>query len=740
MPIRAQRNRRLYSEWLEPRLVMAVDGFAAISGVLTEQVGAASAPLAFEQVDLYRDADQDGQLTAFDELLRQTQSDESGRYVFDYLGAGQYLVDLPNQAVAAKATSLTTQDAFGVRLGFLDSFAIPQEPLVVDGAGQPAFDQANDQSQADPPEILGFQRDVMLADSSGTSAASTQVMVDLGLLEFEASPGSGSQLQLVYDGFDEPSEINVFGLTDYTGQYSNAAGLRFGVLGQGGDELLDIQFFSTDGSSIARTVQVPQSLAATGLQTITAPFGARESTETPIDFGQVGAITLDLTPSSTSYSLVMSGIEIVGFSEQQVDFAVPATDLAVAFISLPSEATPGLLVSGSVLVSNLTDQPVSDAYVLFRVLDANQQALSVFAAGVGDLGANGSTTVPFSFTPPVSAVGPLTVSAEVIPGAGSDVNPGDNSVSQELPLSTLVTISGKVYIDANSNGVYDQGETGIPGVVVTLSSFAFAETPIDRVAITDSNGDYSFESLPRSVIYLIEEQQPQQFLDGQESLGIPSSVAVAPDSIYVHIVRSTDDASGFNFGELVPAEEPAPVVDAPPQEFVPPPDPVVVNVNRFLQRGFFNFRPAPRQPQLLGGASSIVETSASLGSAMGAVSPVLTERAVDDLDLDLLLDNLLEFMAPDALPVDLGDAPPSAEPGEQDTKEPNANRSSASVEGRQPTAPAESAPAEQHAAEGPTEDNESSPVAVLALAGVAVGITRTANRQRRKRRQEEPRP
>lgn len=742
MPLKQQRHRRLLTERLEPRVALAVDGLAAISGVLTQQSPFGVAPLVQEQVDLYRDTDQDGLLTSFDEFLGQTVSDSFGGYVFEFLGAGDYLVDLPNRDAPASATTISTLQAFGVRLGFLDAFSVPQETLAVDGFNQTAFDQSFDNSQAVPAEILGFERDIRLDDAAGSSGSFTQVGIDLGLLDFETSSGSSS-LELVYDGIDDVAQLDESGLADFTGDFANAAGLRFGALGQGGQEFLDIVFSIPGQFSNSRTVEIPQMLSATGLRSVVVPFAAEEPGQSPIDFSQVGAVTIQLAPSEPGYELTMSEIEIVGFANQQVDFSLSAVsiDLSVEFVLLPVTVSPGQSEFINVRAISSSSQAVDDAVVLLEVFDAGGQLISSQIEQVPALAAQGSEDIAFQITPPTVLNSPLTVVASISTSAG-EPDLSNNHVEAELNAAPTSTLSGKVYVDANGNGVYDDGEAGIPGVRITLTATAFFDEPINRVVLTDASGDYSFANLPRGVIYLIQEEQPQQYRDGSESLGIPSSVAVPPDSIYVHVVRSTGDASGFNFGELIAFNGPESVIEAPPQEIVPPPPPPppVIDTDRFLQRGFFTFTPAPRPPQPLGGASSVVEPSASLGSAMGAVSPVLTERAADDLDLDLLLDNLLDFMAPDALPVDLGDAPPSAEEEAQESQDTAPRRSRASLTLPQRPDASEQSSTEQPASEPPAEDPEDSAVAVLALAGVAIGLAHSEGRQRKLSGREERRP
>src|SRR2546428_660603 len=66
-----------------------------------------------------------------------------------------------------------------------------------------------------------------------------------------------------------------------------------------------------------------------------------------------------------------------------------------------------------------------------------------------------------------------------------------------VPATTTSTLSGFAFIDGNSNGVRDAGETRLPGVVMTFPGTPTQGSPVSTSATTDSNGPYSlFNVLP----------------------------------------------------------------------------------------------------------------------------------------------------------------------------------------------------------------------------------------------------
>jgi uncharacterized repeat protein (TIGR01451 family) len=116
-------------------------------------------------------------------------------------------------------------------------------------------------------------------------------------------------------------------------------------------------------------------------------------------------------------------------------------------------------------------------------------------------------------------------------------------------------ISGRVYVDANDNGIVDPDEVGIAGVTVTLTGTDTTGTPLTKSVVTDANGDYLFNDLPASNAagYTITELQPAN-ADGKTTA--PTGTAAAtkpvpaggPDTI-TGVVFSLGSLSGYNFGE-----------------------------------------------------------------------------------------------------------------------------------------------------------------------------------------------
>lgn len=123
-------------------------------------------------------------------------------------------------------------------------------------------------------------------------------------------------------------------------------------------------------------------------------------------------------------------------------------------------------------------------------------------------------------------------------------------------------LSGKVYVDLNNNGKWEDGEPGIGGVTITLSGKTLDGRDVCSVidpkpctTVSAADGGYSFPSLPASDAagYTLTEQSQNQpplnrYADGLESAGnLGGNIAV--NDVISGIVLKDQFGSGYNFGE-----------------------------------------------------------------------------------------------------------------------------------------------------------------------------------------------
>jgi uncharacterized repeat protein (TIGR01451 family) len=120
----------------------------------------------------------------------------------------------------------------------------------------------------------------------------------------------------------------------------------------------------------------------------------------------------------------------------------------------------------------------------------------------------------------------------------------------ELAPANDATISGRVFIDQQQNGQFDQGDSGIENVIITLQGADLFDRSVTSTVVTNSNGDFEFGQLyaSNSAGYTLIQSQPTDFLDGLDYK--QSSVSAENDKIINIVVAQSTQQSGFLFTEL----------------------------------------------------------------------------------------------------------------------------------------------------------------------------------------------
>lgn len=138
------------------------------------------------------------------------------------------------------------------------------------------------------------------------------------------------------------------------------------------------------------------------------------------------------------------------------------------------------------------------------------------------------------------------------------VEPEKVGIQVKLPGKDTVTLGDFVWIDSNKNGVYDLGEKGQAGVVVTLYDENGIRT--DYSAITDSNGKYLIDKVIPQKYYAVFSNIPQDYLF-VTAKGYVTNTGVTPKLIDVPsgtFVDTVDAPIAFNDGLIGPPGLPGP--------------------------------------------------------------------------------------------------------------------------------------------------------------------------------------
>jgi hypothetical protein len=134
----------------------------------------------------------------------------------------------------------------------------------------------------------------------------------------------------------------------------------------------------------------------------------------------------------------------------------------------------------------------------------------------------------------------------------SGINLGAGAVGRQYLFGELrpISIAGFVYVDRDDDGLRESGETGIGGVLITLTGLDDKGQAVSRQTTTLADGSYKFDNL-RPGMYMLTETQPSFYRDGKDTAGTLGGT-VTNDQLASIAAGPADDGAEYNFGELLP--------------------------------------------------------------------------------------------------------------------------------------------------------------------------------------------
>lgn len=227
----------------------------------------------------------------------------------------------------------------------------------------------------------------------------------------------------------------------------------------------------------------------------------------------VGTIVNDDGPVISSIS------DASGNEGQNLTFVVTLSAVSGKTVTVPFQTAASS--SGNIATAGL-DYTTASGVVTFAP-GVTQQTITVHS--LNDLLAEPSETFRVVLGTPTNA----TLDDAEAQGTIHDVPPS--------------TLRGEVYVDLNGNGLRDDGELGIAGVIVTA---ILEEGGFSQSTLTAADGTYSLLGLVPGT-YTLAETHPGFYVDGRDTrFGVDSptndrftGVSLAPNA----------DIGGYNFGE-----------------------------------------------------------------------------------------------------------------------------------------------------------------------------------------------
>jgi uncharacterized repeat protein (TIGR01451 family) len=235
-----------------------------------------------------------------------------------------------------------------------------------------------------------------------------------------------------------------------------------------------------------------------------------------------------------------------------------AVDSVLSGISI--QLRSGSSCTGTVLDAQTTDssgnylfaQLTAGTYSVCQIAQPPGTLNSITTAGTivssaGSTGTAGSASNPTATT---SQIVGIVLNAD---GGGGAVSGSINNNFSELAVST---ISGKVFLDYNNNGLFNGSDTGIGSVTIELLD---SVGTLLSTQLTDSSGNFSFSGLAPGTYTVRQPNQPANTSNGITTAGsvanggtsgVATGTTTLPSRIQNIIFPPNTTASGNNFAEI----------------------------------------------------------------------------------------------------------------------------------------------------------------------------------------------
>lgn len=307
-----------------------------------------------------------------------------------------------------------------------------------------------------------------------------------------------------------------------------------------------------EGSRLRATFDAEHYYAATGVSIFYDAYDAALAASglnlPPDDYSTISPIPLPIQTAGAFMAIEQEALPITlsgtVFEDNDMDLVKDANDSSIAGVTL----TLYELVGGSYVSTGLTTQTDANGnYAFTGIAPGTYRVAETQPSGYLDVGAVAGK-VDGATRGTISGANMIT---------GVELLGGDDSVSNNFAEVRPALISGHVYHDANNNGVRDAGEEPIAGVQIFLENISFGTGGIITFGTggilsttTDANGFWSFSNLMPGE-YLVEEVQPDGYIDGLDAAGSAGGTAYNPGDLIDGIVLAAAQSGvNYDFGEL----------------------------------------------------------------------------------------------------------------------------------------------------------------------------------------------
>ena len=236
----------------------------------------------------------------------------------------------------------------------------------------------------------------------------------------------------------------------------------------------------------------------------------------------------------------------------------PGTDTPLSGQTI--ELRSGLTCAGALLDTDTTDIAGNYSFLslsagTFSVCQVAQPSGTVNGTTTAGtiVASNGSTGVPGSASNPTGTTSQVVSIVLNDDGLGGEISGSiDNNFAEIIPSS----ISGRVFMDENNNGIQNGADFGIAGETIELLDSLGA---VITTATTDANGDYTFTGLLPDTYSVRQPNQPVNTNSGMTvagtvpnggTPGTPTAPTTVPSEIASITLPPNTSSTGNNFAEL----------------------------------------------------------------------------------------------------------------------------------------------------------------------------------------------
>ena len=502
------------------------------------------------KLNLYSDSDANNEYSPGDAPLGTATTDASGRYMFNDLLPGSYIVQVDPMNFQPGMPLEGWQTSTPLATDPDDDVNGDDDGVAVVGAG--VVSGAVTLSSGGEPT------------NDGDADANTNRSVDFGFFGFDLV--LDKEVDQGDQGEVSPNELLSYTVTVTNDGPSDALDVSFE------DMLPDgVAFESIDVDKVGINLSHAGGVISGGLGDMAA--------------GEVIVITVEARVRGSATGLLVNRAEVFADNERnlnnnrdQVENPItPKIDLTIEKTDSQDPVEPGETFFYTIKATNNGPSDATQVEVVDHLPESGVSFVSAdptpnsvdgkeLVWNVGDLDAGQSTTITVTVRVDDDFAGDLVNHANV--DAKEDEVDETNNDDEELTKVSAepTSIAGNVYVDRNDDGVFDPNEKPIGGVLLTLTGTDFRGNTVSETTTTNDDGAYLFDNLAPGV-YNIRETHPSKYRDGKDTVGdngdgladaldgfvapdLNSNDDVDADALEQITLSSGVDAVDYNFGEL----------------------------------------------------------------------------------------------------------------------------------------------------------------------------------------------